>query len=228
LPPPPPPPSQHQQIYYHPIIDGTPCDASGYDLPPGSLPPPHKEGADNNNYAPFKDQSDFQFADFLYREEQMSGRNLDTLFGLLAALYPDSEPPFASHDDLYCTIDSIPQGDIPWQSFCVSYNGKVPEGEPPSWMTTEYEVWFRDPLRVMEAQIGNPTFVNEFDFAPKQVFDKDGKRVYTDLLSGNWAWKQAVGVFLSFKQFDLIAAGHHCRRHRYTWRDVRTCNPGQR
>ena len=93
---------------------------------------------------------------------------------------------------MYSVIDAIKEGDIPWQSFSVTYDGNLPDGDVPPWMTASYEVWYRDPLCTMEQQIGNPDFAEEFDFAPKQIFDQDDKRQYTDLMSGNWAWQQAV------------------------------------
>ena len=69
----------------------------------------------------------------------------------------------------------------------------------PPWMDQQYEVWFHDPLKVLEDQIGNPDFKDQIDFAPKQVFRK-GKRRYRDLMSGNWAWEQAVcKIFDDFK-----------------------------
>jgi hypothetical protein len=89
-------------------------------------------------------------------------------------------------------IDSIPLGDIPWEAFKLTYNGEVPETNAPSWMKKDYEVWFRDPLEVMESQIGNPDFKGEIDYAPKQVLGKNGKRQFTDTMSGDWSWEQAV------------------------------------
>ena len=137
----------------------------------------------------------------------MSGAKLDKHLQNLAALYPDQGPPFADHKEMYSVIDAIKEGDIPWQSFSVTYDGELPDGNVPPWMTASYEVWYRDPLRTMEQQIGNPDFAGEFDYSPKQIFDKDGKRQYTDLMSGNWAWKQAVGCLVLFlsKASDLTS-----------------------
>lgn len=108
-------------------------------------------------------------------------------------------PPFASAKGLYNTIDSTELGDVPWQAFSIKYNGNFPEGKPPTWMMNTHEVWYRDPLKVMENQLGNQDFGREMDFAPKQVFDKDNKHQYSNLMSGNWAWEQAVCTILSFK-----------------------------
>jgi Plavaka transposase len=130
-------------------------------------------------------------ADFLFREVQMSGNKVDRHMELLAALYPDTEPPYVDAKDMYNQIDEISFGDSPWKSFEVEYSGHIEDNNPPAWKTATYEVWHRDPLRVMENQIGNPDFSKEMDYAAKQVF-KDGKRQYTDLMSGNWAWDQAV------------------------------------
>lgn len=104
----------------------------------------------------------------------------------------EPDPPFNDAKNLHNTIDSIPLGDIAWEGFKISYDGDIPQNAP-SWMKKEYDVWFRNPLDVLEGQIGNPDFADEMDYAPKEVFgQKNKKRQYTDLMSGQWAWKQAV------------------------------------
>lgn len=123
----------------------------------------------------------------------MSGNKVDRHMELLSALYPDVEPPYADAKDMYDQIDKIPFGDSPWKFFEVVYTGPIEDINPPAWKTATYEVWHRDALQVMENQIGNSGFANEIDYAPKQVY-KDGKRQYTDLMSGNWAWDQAVST----------------------------------
>lgn len=126
----------------------------------------------------------------------MSGKKIDRLMDLWAAQHPDDPPPFSTAKDLYETIDSTALGDIPWQAFSVTYEGELPKDKPvPGWMTAKYEVWFRDPLQVIENQLGNPDFAGEIDYAPKQVFGKNKKRQFMDLMSGNWAWEQAVCRF---------------------------------
>ncbi|OCH89900.1 hypothetical protein OBBRIDRAFT_731772 [Obba rivulosa] len=188
------PPTLGPRTEYHPELDGCPCDADGNFLAPNAPLPdatPHCNPADA--YAPYDSRAEFELADFFFRKEQMSAGRLNQLMELWAAtLPPDQDLPFANADDLYNSIDSIPFGDVPWQSFTVSYSGKQPEGlEAPSWMTTEYEVWFRCPREVLHQQLGNPDFAQEMDYAPKRTFDKANKRVYQDFMSGNWAWKQA-------------------------------------
>jgi hypothetical protein len=59
-------------------------------------------------------------------------------------------------------------------------------------MTKDFDVWYRNPLEVLEGQIGNSYFANEVDYTPKQVFGQNKKSQYTDLISGQWAWDQAV------------------------------------
>jgi len=137
----------------------------------------------------------------------MSAGKIDRLLHLLAAAYPDKPPPFADHTELYSIIDSITDGDIPWESFSVSFNGALPEAGPiPPWMEEKYEVWFRDTLAVAEQQIGNPDFDKEMDYAPKRVSHK-GKRRYKDFMSGNWAWEQAVRLkaCITFYVLKLMA-----------------------
>ncbi|KAG6838908.1 hypothetical protein C0991_007419, partial [Blastosporella zonata] len=105
-------------------------------------------------------------------------------------MYPDNPPQSTQSKQIYSLIDQIEQGDIAWDSFMIQYNGQLPINGPiPPWMADEYEVWYRDPLLVLEDQIGNPEFALEVDIAPKRVFQY-GKRRYKDVLSRNWAWRQ--------------------------------------
>src|SRR6202012_3437602 len=141
-----------------PPSTGTPCDVTGADLEPGSLPPP-PDGHAEDDYSPFGSWAEFQLAELLYVEEEMSAGKIDKLLKLLADVY-DTQPPFTSSQQLYKMIDAIKQGDVSWNSFSVAYDGaRPPEGAPqPPWMSENHEVWFRDPLQVLENQIANPDF----------------------------------------------------------------------
>ncbi|KAF8806880.1 hypothetical protein BYT27DRAFT_7223998 [Phlegmacium glaucopus] len=171
-----------------------PCNNKGFDLPPNASPPPSEPFDPVDNYFPFANEQDFHLADFLFTQTQMSAGNIDILMNLWASRQEscneEVDPPYAHARDLYSTINSIPLGDTPWEGFKVTYDGDVLESSP-SWMTKEYEVWYWNPLEVMEAHIGNPDFAQEIDYAPKQVIGKNRKRQYTNLMSGQWAWEQA-------------------------------------
>ena len=140
---------------------GTPCNSKGYNIPPGTLPPPPKT-CNKDDFFPFIDEEEFQFADFLYTHEQMSARNIDILMQpawctnlkshTSKKMDEDSgnefigpepiDPPFNSTNHMYNIIDSIPLGNVPWEGFKVAYNGDIPEHNPPSWMMKTFEVWF--------------------------------------------------------------------------------------
>jgi hypothetical protein len=81
---------------------------------------------------------------------------------------PAYGPPFSNSQDLYNTIDSTTIGDVAWQAFSVKFSGKVPNATTGlSWKRKSYEVWFRDPLKIAEAQIANKNYGHEMDYAPK-------------------------------------------------------------
>jgi hypothetical protein len=177
---------------------GTPCDADGFDLTPGSPPPP-QTAATNDNYAPFLDRPDFELADFLFMREQMPGKKIDDLMEILAAKYGADAVPYADHNVMYDVIDSVELGDAPWQSFSARYTGELPEGEAPPWMLADYDVWCQNLRTVLRNQLANPDFNGEIDYTPKQEFGVKGERRFHDFMSGNWAWHQAVSTqFYSF------------------------------
>ena len=178
------------------IVTGTPCDSDGYDLENG-VSPRIPSGESSPNWSPFDSQVQFETADFLFKKAEMSQGNVDILMELWASTTPDGQAPFQNHQMLV-TIDGIDGGDISWQSFTAKYSGTKPPGNAPDWMLKEYTVFFRDPLAVVRNIISNPDFDGQFDYAPYMEFEEEKQR-WTDLMSGKWAWKQAVGFIQIFK-----------------------------
>ena len=177
-----------------------PCDRDGVDLPPGSAPPP-AENADlfRGDWSPFQDRVEFETAEFLFKRNQMSAKDIDFLMDLFAAkLVPHGEePPFANHKDMYNVIDHAKLGDIPWQSFSVSYTGPKPDHNVPPWMEDEHTVMYRDLRVIIHAMLANPDFKNEFDYTPLCEQDANGTRRWRNFMSGDWVWNQAVRPFSS-------------------------------
>ena len=124
---------------------------------------------------------------------------------------PGLGPPFASAQDLYNTIDSTEIGGVLWQAFSVNFNDDAMEDTPlPRWKTKSYEVWFRDPLKIAEAQIANKDFGHEMDYALKRMFSRAGRRQYSDFMSGNWAWQQAVRYIPCLFESLILNIGCNC------------------
>ncbi len=59
-------------------------------------------------------------------------------------------------------------------------------------MTQKYEVWFRCPCKTVHSILANHDFKNSFNTTPYREYTPDDKRKYTNLFSGNWAWRQAI------------------------------------
>lgn len=194
-------------------ILGTPCDKNGDDLPTG-IPPPPRPQKGNDDWAPFTSRVAFELADKLYWRDQASNASVDELFELWSAdnLTHGHTAPFIDHNDMFNSIDSIPTGDVSWESFDVSYEGEgnIPE-DVPDWMQEKSRVWYRNPHEVVRNLIANPDFKGEFDYAPYCQF-RNEKREWTDLMSANWAWRQAVSI-LSLLPYVWLTktTGPHCR-----------------
>ncbi|OBZ74460.1 hypothetical protein A0H81_05119 [Grifola frondosa] len=179
---------------FHEHINGTPCDENGNYLPPGTPPtPPPTPSADD--WTPYRSRIEFETADLLYRCTQMPAKNIDALMDLWEAtlLKHQDHAPFVSHKDLYDTIDSTRLGDVKWDSFELSYADELPERDVPKWMTSKYDIWFRDPRAVVQNMLANPDFNGEIEFGPVREY-VDGERRLKDFMSGDWAWRQADAI----------------------------------
>jgi hypothetical protein len=115
---------------------------------------------------------------------------------LLLANNGDSShsPPFANHEDLHHVIDSTELGDVPWESLSVQYQGERP-ADAPEWMDEKYEVWYRDPRKIVHNMLDNPDLHGEIHYASFRDYDEFEEREYMDFMSANFSWEQSVRMF---------------------------------
>jgi hypothetical protein len=154
-----------------------------------------------NPFEPFQDRLAFDWAYYHYVRLQSSKSEILEGLDLWHAtvikhesLHQTSDSvPWCNADNLYNTIDSIQAGDAPWKCYTFSYTGPKPPS-PPCWMEETYELSIRDALLVLEQQLATSDFHNHIAYVPYQEFDAVGNRVFSDLMSGNWAFRQAVNL----------------------------------
>lgn len=183
------------------------CDEDGHPIPPNTPPTPRESDRGPNDWTPYRNRTEFETADFLYRQNQMSAGNINILTSLWSAtLAPHgAEPPFQTSTDLYNTVDATPLGDIPWESFTLKYDGDVPAGPTPAWMDINHEVWFRDPNQLVKNMLSNPDFNDECDFTPFQEYDAQDNHRFQNFMSGDWAWRQAVSfLYLAYSIYYIL------------------------
>ncbi|KAJ7500565.1 hypothetical protein B0H11DRAFT_2155527 [Mycena galericulata] len=145
------------------------------------------------SWFPFESRTEFDFAHFHFVEVQSSAGQINSALDLWTAqvLQYGGTSPWRGAKDLYDTIDTIQHGDAPWKVYKLRYSGPRPPGLPPKWMTEEYELCARDCRTVLHRQLATPDFQDKIDYAPYRQFNAKGKRVWSNLMSGDWAWKQA-------------------------------------
>ena len=169
--------------------DGNPLSDAGSTKQPTPVRPP-------DDWTPFENRSSFQLAELFYKDDQASATKIDKYLHIMSDVMADlsGQPPFSNHKDVYETIDAIPIGGVPWQSFTFTYDGPKPTADVPNWMDADYTIWFRDPHKLFLEMIKNPDFVDFIDYTPYRQYDKGGNRQYENFMSGDWAWKQAVCI----------------------------------
>jgi hypothetical protein len=102
------------------------------------------------------------------------------------------EAPWKNVAELYANIDAIQHGDSPWKVYRLRYNGPMPVGTPPKWMTQSYELCTRDSRQVLHHQLASGHFKDCINLTPYRQFNGDGQRTWSNLMSADWSWKQAV------------------------------------
>lgn len=188
------------------ICTGTPCDRNGQPLPPDAPPPPnpHLSDSPDEPWHPFNCRTEFDFANHHFVKVESSAHNIDTAIDLWAASIVDAGGrdgtiPWSRARDMYATIDEIKHSNTPWETWTVNYMGPLPPGQPPKWMTATYEFSCRNTRQLLHQQLAPSHFKNQTNYRPYRQFNKTTRnRVYTNLMSGDWAWSQAVRITIYF------------------------------
>jgi hypothetical protein len=175
------------------ILKAKPCDKNGNYLPLYTPPPP-EEHPDANTWVPFESRAEFDFAHYHFVEAQSSAAQIDKALDMWAATVMEfgGDAPWKNSDDLYKTIDAIKHGNSPWKTYSVRYQGPRPPGTPPKWMTETYELCTRDVRQVLQHQLATKQFKDNINLTPYRQFDHKGQRVWSNLMSADWAWSQSV------------------------------------
>ena len=177
--------------------------------------PPFKA---KDNWSPFASCAGFELAELLYKKAELSQSNIDQLLNIWSAtpIPHNDEPPIISHCDLHAQIDTIELGFVPWKSSTIQYQGHRPENSAaPSWMDQDYNLWYRDPRKVVHNILANLDFNTTLDYIPYCDFC-DRQRRYCDFMSGDWGWNQGVSIIQKHPRFSLTTLpGHNCNGSTY-------------
>ncbi|KAF8259888.1 hypothetical protein EI94DRAFT_1773823 [Lactarius quietus] len=130
-----------------------------------------------NPWHPFGHRLEFEWAHYHYVRLQSSANDIQCGLDLWRAMVP-----WKTTKELYDSINSISAGAVGWTTYKLSYNGPQPASAPPQWMEETYEL--NDQLALKE-------FDSQFEYALYKEYDHNGTRVYSNLMSGNWAFREA-------------------------------------
>lgn len=139
---------------------------------------------------------EFDFAYYHFVEAQSSAREIEKALDHWEAIAMEfgQHAPWQNASQLYDSIDSIQHGDYPWKSYSIRYQGPLPPGVTPKWMTETYVLCTRDSRQVLQHQLATKEFRGKINYAPYRQFDGKRQRVWSNLMSADWAWSQAVST----------------------------------
>ena len=166
--------------------------------------PSCQEARPQEDWAPFDDKVQFELADFLFRNAELSASKVDTLLDLWTQSLSefDAPGPMKDHRELHTLIDSSMLGDVPWQCMVTTFD-KDSNALP--WTQMTYEVWYRNPEIVVSNMLANLDFNGQFDVCPYIDLDEHQRRRWGNVMSGNIAWRHSVSraLFLVY-WYDLL------------------------
>ncbi|KAI0757759.1 hypothetical protein C8Q80DRAFT_1091076 [Daedaleopsis nitida] len=189
----PKPPSPKSTFRRHPHLNARPCNRNGQFLPPNT---PAPDQVDDIDWTPFPDRPSFEFVELTFENAGLSRDTLKQMFRILAAKHiadghPEYMPIYKKYQEILDVIDAIPYGEAPWRTFAIRWRGQVTPNSP-AWKREVFLVHTRDTLRVAEIMAASPDFDGNFDYVPYEEFSGPNCRQVSDLMSGRWAYKQAI------------------------------------
>jgi hypothetical protein len=163
----------------------------------GRPPPAAPDATEDNAFHPFEDRLAFDWAYYHFTELQSSKREINKGLNLwLAATLKagdDTPLPWSSAEEMYQTIDAIQEGDAPFETIHFKYGGPILPN-PPAWMTATYELCTRNSRTLLRHQLATTDFADTFKPRPYCQFDHTDDRVWSNLMSGDWAWSEVVCI----------------------------------
>ena len=133
------------------------------------------------------------------------------------------EAPFATHKDLYSTIDTTNLGDTPWHHFNVNYQGEKSKNPPP-WQSKDFAIWFCNPLMVLHNLLSNPNFNGVFDHSPFQECTTIGMKTLCLQTGAGNRWYVISANYFILLTSDLFI-GYDCEGQVHSWINTCSCHP---
>ncbi|KAI9436783.1 hypothetical protein BJY52DRAFT_1130347 [Lactarius psammicola] len=201
--------SQLHTFIHHPHLSAQPCSSDGMFLRDPVPQPPTSGSFEScgNPWLPFGDRLEYEWAYYHYVQLQSSAkdiqRGLDLWRATVMRYWADHDScdgvPWKSATEMYGTIDSISVGGVGWTTYQLSYSGPRPTGTLPRWMQETYELNVRNILSIFEEQLASKEFDGKFEYVPYEEYNEKGSRVYSNLMSGNWAFREADTISQDMK-----------------------------
>jgi len=165
-----------------------------YAYPRAQCAPTPPNGEATNPWNPFNSRIKFDFAYYHFIEAQTSASLIDKALDIWAATVRGfgGDSPWANSTELYATINAIQCSDVPWKVYKIRYHGPFSRGTPPRWMTQTYELCTRDSRLLLHQQLETAHFKDAINLSPYRQYDGDQQRTWSNSISADWAWKQAV------------------------------------
>jgi hypothetical protein len=146
-----------------------------------------------HDWTPFKDHLAFDWAHYHYVSLQSSAAKIAEGSNLWAFKHGSlTGAPWKTAKDMYKTIDVVQTGSLPFKTHCFFFYKGPKLSTPPCWMEQAYKLNARDVLAVIHDQLAMSAFKDQFDYLPFKEFNNQGERIWSNLMSAQWAFKQAV------------------------------------
>ncbi|KAF8181120.1 RNA ligase-domain-containing protein [Mycena galopus ATCC 62051] len=157
---------------------------------------------------PFADEEEWELAKWLIKNV---GHNQAEAFLKLPIIGDRVKPSFNNKRTFLEAIDRLPIG-TDWKVKHIPVTGDI-TNKSGQVMTETAELWFRDPVECVKELIGNPSFKDVMDYAPKHQFvDAEGaEQLIKEMSSASWWWKMQMRLPIGSTCVPIILSSDKTR-----------------
>ena len=62
--------------------------------------------------------------------------------------------------------------------------------------------FYRDPVKCVEYLLRQPAFASKMVWGPIKEFSNNGKRLYSEMHTGDWWWEEQVSATCNYKEIE--------------------------
>jgi hypothetical protein len=140
-------------------------------------------------YWPFKNRDQWKLAMWALFPTPLPKPRAELAIVAKHAVWAKPESCFESWGAFQRQVQQVEAKGGEWKRYIINRSD-----QDPTWYPVQIRFWARDSLEILKELVGDVKVAENMKWAPEKVYNSEGKRLYSELWTGDWWWKMQVLV----------------------------------